>query len=354
MKKTLIFALLSSFTLSLSPAFSMHGFGQKSKVQIPEIDFVGGITLPITKTCIEDGHVRAKKEFQPRHNPLVRPILQVVKYRMGFERSFHLVHRINTRGQLIQTFDMSTPEGRLISQNFFDIPHCSEKLISTKHELFVEKIPTPQEMMVLAALFQKGITHAETQNYLIPSPNFNHLPSVYHEMNQVIPSRIDVKIHSHQCRDGLIELTPEFLKYLETPNGQRNYPAIEEALRTQQEYAEKYYNRIWNNHLRNRSLYQIIGGEGSGSGRVGFGLALGGEGSGSGRRRLEDLSTNALALEKGGEIEVSVHMDPYQFYGLNYNLNMLQRLFNINKEYQPYLNGGAPIPSKLVSVECGR
>lgn len=354
MKKTLVVALLSTLSLCLPSAFADRGYGQKTKVLVPEISFPGGLSIPVTQTCLEDGHVRAKRFYQTRNDSLVRPIIQIVKYDLGFERLFTLVKRVETRNHLVQTFDMSTPQGRLIGQNFFNIPNCSEKIISKQTELFVEKTPSAQEMMILTALFQRGITHAEHQNDLIQKPYLGHLQNSYHDRTLSLPRKVEVSLYSHQCRDGLIELTPEFLKYLETPYGQKNYPLVGNTSLSYSDYFEKFYNRIWNNHLRNRSLTQVIGGEGSGSGRVGFGVALGGEGSGSGRRRREDLSTNALALERGGELQITVHMDSFQFFGLSYSLNMLQRIFHLNKEYQPYLNEGAPIPSKLISVECRR
>lgn len=353
MKNTLILTLfMSVFSSFLTEAG--HDYS-KTLVNIPKIQFFDDISLPITKTCLEKGHVRAKREYQNRYVHFVRPIIQVVTFDLGLDRKFTLVHRIQTRNRLIETFDMSTPEGRLMSNQFFDIPNCEESLIQHNKELYISKLPSPQEKMVLLALFQKGITHAETENFLIQQPQYFMTHSIYesHPAHMNFEKSFDIKINSHQCADGVIELTPEFLQYLNTEHGQRSYPKIDEYFRLNPESSEKFFNRVWNNLLRKQPLYQTIGGEGSGSGRVGFGLALGGEGSGSGRR-YEDLSTNALVLDKGGELTIKVNMDSYHFYNLSYTQNIIQRLFKVNNEYLPYLNQGALIPSSLINVDCRR
>lgn len=346
---TLFLSVFSSFMLEAS-----HGFS-KTMVNIPKIQFTQDISLPITKTCLEEGHVRAKREYQNRHIHLIRPIIQVITYDLGLERKFTLVQRIQTRNRLIETFDMSTPEGRLISNKFFDIPGCEDSIVHHKKELFVNRLPSPQEKMVLSALFQRGITHAETENFLIQRPQYftPHHSYETHALDAGLEKTFDLKINSHQCSQGIIELTPEFLQYLNSAHGQKSYPQIEESFRLYPEHTEKYFNRVWNNFLRNQPLYRTIGGEGSGSGRVGFGLAIGGEGSGSGRR-LEDLSTNALILGKGGEVVINVNMDAYHFYGLSYTQNIIQRFFKVNNEYIPYLNEGALIPSSIINVDCRR
>lgn len=320
---------------------------------VPKIQFENAQSVPVNKLCVDGKHVR------PIHSDLVRvgaksrPIREVIEYDLGHHRKFTLIRKVKIKNHLIRRYARRDGVQQLISQGLYDIPKCQFSIIEHNPALSQKREPGPQQMLIFSALFQKGITLAQTEGYPFRPYyyDYSHFenPSfgpIRHQNSTTIST-----LKTPQCNDGLVELSPEFMRYLKGPEGHRNYRDVVDLMDTDPEYTEKYFNQIWNNHLQDKDLI-IIGGEGSGNGRVGFGLSFaGGEGSGNGRR-LEHTITDPLSVNPDGEVQVKIYMEPSQFYSLDYHPGLIERLFGQEIKYKKYLIDGELIPENIVGVEC--
>jgi|GEM_PF-6580309 hypothetical protein len=348
MLKKLAYTLILSFILGVSQASETL---VESEHSIPEVQFQNFQNVPVTELCIDNSFVRpeSRNTFGLGFRP--RPIREVIKFDLDHGRTFTLIRKVQIKNHLIRRYAQRDGVQQLVSQGLYDIPKCEFSAIRQKPELITIKQPTPQQMLALSALFQKGITLAQTQGYPFSQSLFANLRVDKVRSQEQLESLTKTSLKTPQCHNGKIELSPEFIRYLKGPEGHRIYRDVVDLIDMKPEFSDKFFNQIWNNHLNDREL-QFRGGEGSGNGRIGFGLSfIGGEGSGNGRK-LEQTSTDPLSVNPEGEVQVNIFINPIEFYSLEYTQGLIQRLFGQELKYKDYLLDGEIIPENIIGIEC--
>lgn len=344
-------ATASLFILTFIMA-SLSASSETTSDSIPTIQFENSQKIPVTQLCLDNKYVRPRPHISRGISLNPRPIREVIEYDLGHQRVFTLIRKVKIKNHLIRRYARRDGVQQLISQKYYDIPKCESSRITRKPETVVQTNPSPQQMLVLSALFQKGITLAQTDHYpfgFTPAPSSPpRVTTTYEEWKSSLST---ATLKTPQCHNGKVELSPEFMRYLKGAEGQRLYRDVVDFLDMRPGYAEKYFNQIWNNHLSGQDL-KFRGGEGSGNGRIGFGLSfIGGEGSGNGRR-LEQTSTDPLSVDPRGEIQVKIYLNPIEYYSLDYTQGLIGRLFGQEIKYKQYLMEGEIIPDNIVRVEC--
>lgn len=339
-------ALILFATLTLGDAQAASSSGHS----IPKVEFLNSPGLPVTEVCVDNRHIRAK--LPSSLGPGVkRPIHEVIKYDLGHGREFTLIRKVQIKDHLIKKYERRNGVFQLVSQGHFNIPNCESPTLSSPNKIVKREKPSAQQMLAFSALFQKGITLAQTNGY--PFSAFLYSQQRMNRFRH--PERFEslgkTTLKTPQCHDGEIELSPEFMSYLKGAEGHRLYRDVVDLMDMDPEYGDKYFNQIWNNHIRGRDL-QYRGGEGSGNGRVGFGLSfVGGEGSGNGRR-IEQTNTDPLSVKPEGTVQVNIYINPVEYQSLGFTQGLIQKLFGKEIKYKEYLIDGELIPDNIVQVEC--
>lgn len=317
--------------------------------KIPQIQFSNGQSINVTNLCLDNQHVRPKGIYNIGHGLRARPVAEVQNFDLGHGRNFTVLRRVQVDSHLIQEFAIRGGVERLVSQHSYDIPECERQLTRKSLDTSEKDLePTPHQMMVFSSLFQRGITLVETQGYPLLARPYALSAERLGLSQGFFSDKMRATFKTPQCYKGQFELSPEFMRYLKGPEGHQKYQDVVDLLERDPDYANRNFNRVWNNHLNGNHL-RYIGGEGSGNGRVGFGI--GGEGSGNGRR-LEQSSTNPIEIKQAGEVEVQIFMDRRDFLGLSFTPSIVQRLFHKEVQYRKFLLDGEEIPTNLISVEC--
>lgn len=345
MFKLTALTLLATFSLGQTYASGTNGHS------IPEIQFQNFQSLPVTELCLDNNHVRPKLQYAMGIGPRARPVREVIEFDLEHGRKFTLIRKVQTKDHLIRKYARRNGVQQLVSQGLYDIPECESPILAEQAKIVKKLKPTPQQMLAFSALFQKGITLAQTDGYPFSISLFSpHRVNQFQHQEQ-LESMTKSTLKTPQCHQGKIELSPEFMRYLKGPEGHRLYRNVVDLMDSDPEYSDKYFNQIWNNHVSGHDL-QFRGGEGSGNGRVGFGLSfIGGEGSGNGRR-LEQTSTDPLSVSPEGTVQVNIFVNPIEFQSLGYTQGLIQRLFGKEIKYKEYLIDGEIIPDNIVQVEC--
>lgn len=347
MFKRTVLTLVAIFTLGYTQASVVNGYS------IPEVTFEDLQRFPVTKLCLDNHHVRPKLKHSIGLGPQARPIHEVLEYDLGHGRQFTLIRKVQIKDHLIRRYARRDGTQQLVSQGLYSIPKCEVSTLTARPEVVKKAKPTAQQMLAFGALFQKGITIAQTEGYPFSAFLFSprSVSQTHRQQQEELESLTKTSLKTPQCHNGKIELSPEFMRYLKGPEGHRLYRDVVDLIDTDPEYSDKYFNQIWNNHIQDRDL-RYRGGEGSGNGRVGFGLSfIGGEGSGNGRR-LEQTSTDPLSVNPEGTVQVNIFIDPIEFHSLGFSQGLIQRLFGEELKYKEYLIDGELIPDNIVQVEC--
>lgn len=298
-------------------------------------EFSEGHTFSVTQVCIDNGHLRpfhpvrqvchlrddrghrlpiAHCPFEYRTTLLLKiPITQMKRYDLGDERHIMMVGRIQTRN--LNLAGPFSPLASSVGEGLFNIPSCPNSMIQVSDSSIEEVVPEGNERLILTALFQHGIT-------LIRQESLTSKIGIVQTLKNAKEDEFSLQFQAPQCQNGEIEFSEEFINYLETP------------------FSHDFLFHRLGGEGSGSGLYnpvldlRLIGGEGSGSGRI-----VGGEGSGSGRalegRRFDPLTPTA------GDITVNVKMNWFDFINGDGLSSLIDDLLH-----------GEQVPEELIEVQC--
>ncbi len=218
---------------------------------------------------------------------LKMPILEVERLELNSGRFFTKVNRTQVHSHKVEIYRGDT----LKEAYLFDIPACSESLITEPAPLITERKADPQEALVYGALLQKGIELIDAEAWSLEQVSSGS--GYQHDRSKSSKSMSSATLWytSPNCQQG--EIVPvEVTPYLEA-----------------------------------------LGGELTGSGRT----LDGGELTGSGREI------------DSGRLSVRLNINQMSFSDLNF---IQTRRFGIPHHLERYLSGEREIPKSLININC--
>ncbi len=287
-----------------------HAYEQ-SYQEAPEVFYEQGYQVSVLDHCIEAGHVRPVRplrrvcletnrgervsymncrEQYRREYFLSRPIVEVQSILLPGQRVFTKINRTKVRGHKIEVYERE----RLKETYYYDIPECTESLITNRAPLIYEQQANAKEALVYGALYQKGITLIDGESWTLEqvARGKGYAPDRSKDLKSSSRSA-SLWYTSPNCKRGQI-IPVEIDQYLES-----------------------------------------LGGELTGSGRV----QDGGELTGSGR----ELDS--------GSLMVRLNVDQMTFQDLKYKSS---GPFGIRGHLERFINGEREIPRSLVNISCLR
>lgn len=247
---------------------------------------------PIRKVCLE--HARGERvsysqcqDQYKREYFLSKPIILVDQIELADGELFTKVNRVKTTGHNVEVYQGN----RLKEAYSFDIPNCTEQMISEFNPLLHTHKASAKEALVYGALSQQGIHLIDGESWTLEQVAMGR---GYKEERSKdlkgVHGSAELWYSSPNCLSG--EIVPfEVGPYLEA-----------------------------------------LGGELTGSGR-----ALGGELTGSGRE------------VDSGKLFVRMNVDQMTFNDLTFRD---RRLFGIPHQLEPFVNGDREIPKSLINISC--
>jgi hypothetical protein len=277
-----------------------------------KFDYEGGFSIPVYEHCKEKGYIRPLNPYRKKcvglfgtlrgWRPgtckpenvkdffLKKPILQFNVFDLGYERFFHKIEYIKTKGykvRYVPTNEFGVPREDQAWEEDFDIPECSSSEILIHHEVVKEIEATPQQVMLFSALHQRGVRVIDQETFTI-TDIINGKP--YEFQGFGLNPMAKLWYRSPNCKEGdIVNVDPGRL-----------------------------YDYI-----------RRLGGEGTGSGRT-----VGGEGTGS------------------GLVKVEMTMSSNDFKDLRFELTDYERTMGIKPRYYEYTREGKDIPDHLIKVNC--